>query len=70
MESVYIVNKFSTPITTMAHDGGRDPVTVLTPTFQDPEFYYLKYLAPFTELEHKIPGLKIKYEPLDRKSVV
>jgi hypothetical protein len=55
VESIYVVNKFSNPITCMAHDINEDgAVTVLTANYQDPEFYYQKYYPVFNQLEYKI----------------
>jgi hypothetical protein len=61
---VYVVNKFGAPISTWAHShSSEDQITVLTPTSQDPEFFFVKYMMPFKQLEKEIPGLKLKYEP-------
>ena len=64
VESVYVVNKFGSPISTWAHShSSEDQITVLTPTVQDPEFFFVKYMMPFKQLENEIPGLKFRYEP-------
>jgi hypothetical protein len=48
VESVYVINKFGAPISTWAHShSSEDQITVLTPTCQDPEFFFVKYMMPF-----------------------
>ena len=44
-------------------------MTVLVPSYQDPEFFTIKYYSPFKEMEKNHPGLKIRYEPYSTNDI-
>lgn len=58
IESIYLLSKYESPITTWAHVPEDPKITCLYPPYQQPFFMQLRYFAPFKQMK----DLEVRYQ--------
>lgn len=58
IESIYLLSKYESPITTWAHVPEEPKITCLYPPYQQPFFMQLRYFAPFRQMK----DLEVRYQ--------